>query len=344
MNIQKIIPTLLLFALCTALQAQGTATDSTGLPGDHLNLSAVLNLFKSSNSLEAFENSLNKEKSQINNLDLNEDGEVDYIRVVAHQSGDFHAIVLQVPINAAESQDVAIIEIEKTGKEQALLQIIGEEWLYGPNYIVEPFEESMNGGEGGPSATEGEWMRVVVNVWFWPSVRFVYRPGYRAWVSPWRWAYYPTWYRPWRPAPLRIYYPRTVVYRNSFHVVRTHRVVRAHRVYTPIRTYSPAVRTRTTTRVVRTNNGTVVSRNTTIKKRGASPTNKAVTTRKSTAVYHKNAGQRVSVSNRKTTVKGRNSQGAVRRTSSRTAVKKANGPNRVGVSKKKSTTVRRKRG
>ena len=335
MNIQQIKSSLFFIFFSVFLHAQSLDVDSTGLPGDHLSLSAVLEVFKSSSSLEDFERTLNEEKSQVNNLDLNEDGQVDYIRVVAHQSDDSHAIVLQVPINETESQDIAVIEIEKTGKEEALLQILGEELLYGPDHIVEPFEETTSGGNGGPSALEGDLVRIVVNVWFWPSVRFVYRPGYRVWVSPWRWAYYPGWYRPWRPAPWRIYYPRTVVYRSSFRVVGTHRVVRAHRIYTPVRTYSPAVRTRTTTtRVVKTNNGAVVSRNTTVKKQGVNPNNRAVATKKSTAVYHKNTGQKVAVSNRKTTVSSKNRQGAIRRTSSKTSVKKASGVNRRGVTQK----------
>ncbi|MEI7981883.1 MAG: hypothetical protein WCI71_09520, partial [Bacteroidota bacterium] len=48
-----------------------------GLPGDGLDLYAVLDLFQKSKTIEDFETSLNSEKTGINNLDLNLDGKVD---------------------------------------------------------------------------------------------------------------------------------------------------------------------------------------------------------------------------------------------------------------------------
>ena len=46
--------------------------DSTllGLPGDNLDLAAVLDLFQKSKTIEDFEKTLNLEKTKINNLDL----------------------------------------------------------------------------------------------------------------------------------------------------------------------------------------------------------------------------------------------------------------------------------
>src|SRR5688572_16950494 len=100
--------------------------DSLGLPGDGLNLQATLNLFKESKSPEEFEKKLNTKDNKVNNLDLNKDGKVDYIRVHDISKDNVHAIVLQVPVNAKESQDVAVIEIEKRGTESAALQIVGD--------------------------------------------------------------------------------------------------------------------------------------------------------------------------------------------------------------------------
>ena len=106
-----------------SIAAQGVnPTDSTGLPGDNFSLEGVLELFKQAVSPEDFEKMLNSESHYVNNLDLNEDGEIDYIRVVDHMEGDVHAIVLQAPISADESQDIAVIEIEKRGPEEAILQ------------------------------------------------------------------------------------------------------------------------------------------------------------------------------------------------------------------------------
>jgi len=262
-NIKSIILTLMavVFAACVSIAQE---EESTGLPGDNFSLEGALELFKKAESPEDFEKLLNTESNNVNNLDLNDDGEIDYVRVVDNMDGDVHAIVLQVAVNENESQDVAVIEVEKTGDEAAMLQIIGDEDVYGEQTIVEPFEAEANeNGKNGPNVTVA---RIVVNVWGWPSVRFVYRPGYRVWVSPWRWRQYPVWFSPWRPRPFHVWHPLAVVHRPHYHAVTTHRVVRAHAVYTPHRMGSKTVRTNTT--VVKTRKGTVKKTTTTTTKRG----------------------------------------------------------------------------
>jgi hypothetical protein len=220
----------MLFALSSKAQ-QEASVDSTGLPGDNFSLEGAIELFKQAGSLEEFEKLLNSENSKINNLDLNEDGEIDYIRVIDNKDGDVHAIILQVPVSENESQDIAVIEIEKDGAESAILQIIGNEDIYGEQVITEPFEEEAvkSNKDKGPAARFAP-VRIVVNVWLWPSVRFMYRPAYVVYVSPWRWRAYPTWWRPWRPAPWHRYHGWVRPYRAHYHVVHTHRVVRAHAI------------------------------------------------------------------------------------------------------------------
>jgi hypothetical protein len=58
-----------------------TEADTTllGLPGDNLDLYAVLDLFQKSKTIEDFEQSLNLQETGINNLDLDLDGKVDFI-------------------------------------------------------------------------------------------------------------------------------------------------------------------------------------------------------------------------------------------------------------------------
>ena len=264
---------LLLLSLPAWAQSDAAATDSTGFAGDHFSLEGAIELFKQSESPEDFEKRLNQKDNHVNNLDLNEDGETDYIRIIDHSEGDVHALVLQVPVSASESQDIAVIEIEKKGNDNAILQIVGDEDVFGEEVIAEPFEVAEKAEGKGPSA-DLSVDRLIVNVWFWPSVRFIYRPGYRLWVSPWRWAYYPRWWSPWRPYSWRVYHGYRIGFRTHVHVVRTHRVVRAHRIYTPRRTYSRVVRTRTvthrttvkrtkTTKVVRGPNGKVATKRST---------------------------------------------------------------------------------
>lgn len=293
---KQLIFTLAFTFLFTSLINAQTEAEPTGFDGDHFSLEGALDLFKQSSSLEDFEKKLNEEKNNINNLDLNEDGEIDYLRVEDKMDGDVHAIVIQAPVSEKENQDIAIIEIEKTGKETAILQIVGDEEVYGEQKIVEPFEEQVEqSGKGGPSA-DYEFRRVVVNVYFWTPVRFIYAPRYRPYVSPYRWRTYPRWWRPWRPVSFRVYHGFHARHYRHYHVVRTHRVVRAHRVYTPHRRTSTVVRKRTT--VVRTNkngNRVVRQKTTTVKKRNG----KNVKGRKSTTVVKKKGNQKAA--RRKTT-------------------------------------------
>ncbi len=246
---------LTLFVATMPLHAQGSSEeDSTGLPGDNFSLQGALEMFKKASSPEEFEKLLNTQDNHVNNIDLNGDGETEYVRVIDKMDKDVHAFILQVPVSEKESQDIAVIELEKTGDATAVVQIVGDEDIYGEQTIVEPNEgvsedEEVRGdeGKGRPHDTGYDnyaMPLVVVNVWTWPGVRFVYAPAYAAWVSPWRWRAYPVWWRPWRPLAWRVFHPFRMRYHPGFAVVRTHRVMLAHRVYTPVRKTSVIVRTR----------------------------------------------------------------------------------------------------
>src|SRR3977135_2000118 len=75
--------------------------DSTlsGLPGDNLDLYAVLDLFLKSKTIEDFEKSLNEQKTGINNLDLDLDKKVDFIKVVTKKDGDDFTFILQFAVS-----------------------------------------------------------------------------------------------------------------------------------------------------------------------------------------------------------------------------------------------------
>ena len=229
---QKIVGVILLLlnAALSTLAQETSSPDSTGLPGDHFSLEGALTLFSKASNIEDFEKALNTESNAVNNLDLNQDGDIDYLRVVDEADGDAHALIIQAVVNEKEVQDVAVIGIEKNGNDSAVLEITGDEELYGEELIVEPADEKESGGKGGPSPyaiSRG----VVVNVWLWPGVRFIYGPTYRPWISPYRWAYYPVWWKPWRVHPWRIHRNRCVVFHTGFRVVHVHRVNRAYGHY-----------------------------------------------------------------------------------------------------------------
>jgi hypothetical protein len=113
-------------------------SDSLGLQGDNLDLRAVLNIFKQSSNVEDFEKKLNSADTKVNNLDLNHDGQVDYLRVVDYNKDNLHSLVIQAPVSRVESQDVAVIQVEKKDDKTAHIQVVGDEALYGKNYIIEP--------------------------------------------------------------------------------------------------------------------------------------------------------------------------------------------------------------
>lgn len=259
--------------LATTYAQDAITADSTGLPGDQFSLPGALSLFKSSESPEAFEKALNEENNHVNNLDLDNDGQTDYVQVIDQSSENMHAFILRVAVSESESQDIAVIELEKTGDETATIQIVGDEEIYGEKTVVEPGkDEALNGlthfppagmmAVRGPSPSWSSPDQVIINVWRWPSVRFVFGPTYRVWVSPWGWRHHPKWWRPWRPYYWSAWAPICVRHRSNpaFIVVGVHRVGRVHAYYTPFRRTSVIVTRRYATpmrnyRVVRVRKG-----------------------------------------------------------------------------------------
>ena len=280
------------FCFSIASAQDQTGVDSTGLPGDNFSLQGALQLFRQAASPEAFEKALNDESNHVNNLDLNEDGDIDYIRVEDRSKNELHVLVLQAVVGDNDAQDIATIEIEKTGNEEAMLQIIGDEDIYGEEVIIEPTEDNDEKMEGrGPSYKPDVHMAIVVNVWAWPSVRFVYAPVYRPWVSPFRWRVYPAGWRPWRPLGWRIFHPFHVGFHRHYSVVHVHRTIHARAIYKPHRTSSVTVRTRHSAkignyRVTRTKTthtgprGNTVTKKTTTVKKGGEVQGKKTTVRR----------------------------------------------------------------
>jgi len=208
---------LLLFA-GKRVNAQENIKERLKLPGDNLNLFAVMNLFQESETLESFEKSLNSMDSKINNLDLNGDDQIDYIKVLDYAEGNDHTIVLQVAVNENENQDVAVFTVQKDNNNQVKIQLIGDEELYGKDYIIEPnygdntsSGETPNPGYKG-NVKNGNWQKepadriVRVEVSAWPLISYLFMPNYVVWRSPWYWGYYPPYWSAWRPYYWDYYY------------------------------------------------------------------------------------------------------------------------------------------
>ena len=241
MKTQRINRILVLFFLMTGwITVYGQRQSE--VPGDNFSLEGALELFKKSASPQEFEKLLNNADTKVNNLDLNGDGYIDYIRVIDMNEGNVHTFILQAVISQVQSQDIAVITLEKLANGKAVLQIIGDEDIYGIETIIEPTREVYTNA-GSTSS------RFVVNVWGWPSVRYIYGPYYSGWVSPWGWHHRPHWWHTWRPVAYYDYYPYWRSYRNYYSVCYTHRVVYAHRIYRPHRTTSVIVHKRHNDRI-----------------------------------------------------------------------------------------------
>jgi hypothetical protein len=227
---------LLLLALpCYPISAQEkvSTNEPASEAAESLNLVAFGELFKNSEDLQAFEKAVNNPDTGINNLDLDENDEVDFIRVVEEVADDTHLVVLQVPLGKDEFQDVATIEVEKSGENQYNLQIQGDESIYGADYYVTPAD---------------------VYIYRWPIINAIYRPLYRPYRSVFYFGSYPHWYRPYRPVSINVYRTRTVRFtaRPVFAITRTSRVrsiskVRYTRRSSTLVTKRARVTTRSTT-------------------------------------------------------------------------------------------------
>lgn len=199
-----------------------------------LDLYAVAELFKTSENLESFEQSLNHSETGINNLDLDQNGEVDFIRVTEKTADDTHLIILQTAISESELQDVATIAVERERGEKYNLQIQGDPELYGANYYVVPASNNFGA---------------------WNVVRGIFRPNYRAYVSPYGYRSLPRWWGVRHPVALNVYRARTVAFagRRNFVASRTVTVRTVNKVnYHPRAATVVTKKTTTTTVTPRT--------------------------------------------------------------------------------------------
>ncbi len=234
----------------TFVGAQDWPEEYLGLPGDNLNLYAVMDLFQESETLEGFERSLNDKNTMINNLDLNGDRLIDYITVSDYVDGDVHTIVLRAVLDRNDYQDVAVFIVELLRNGSVRIQLIGDEALYGKNYIVEPiYAETPNPGYTGKPAHR-ENINVVTTTYYdiaaWPLITYIYLPNYVVWRSSWYWGYYPVYWHPWNPYYWHYYYGYHYSWHHYYHKHYRHwnhyRYAGYHDFYHKrVRVYSPTV-------------------------------------------------------------------------------------------------------
>lgn len=180
-----------------------------------LDLQAVGAAFAQSSTVEQFEDLLNDASYMLNNLDLNNDGYVDYLRVLETVEGHNHLFLVQAVLAKDVYQDVCTL-VAEMATSQVYVQVIGAPYIYGPNFIVEPVFYS--------------------TPLIYAHLRIAH---YNPWRSPWHWDHFPPHYR--HPAPVYLTHYQAYVatymrnhrychefrYAEKYHYVDYDRVTRA---------------------------------------------------------------------------------------------------------------------
>lgn len=208
----KVLSLVALFLIgLTTLNAQDITTVEavSNDISNNLDLQAVASIFGDAKDLADFEKSLNDPEARISNLDLNEDGYVDYLRIVELTEERTHLILIQAVLGEDQFQDVATIEVEKDKSGQTHVQVVGDVFMYGEDFIIEPIYVH----------------RPVFFRTFW-------RPYYHPYHSAFYWGFYPHHFHYWRPFHTHVYVHHVHSFVNVHHTFHFVHHRRSHVAYT----------------------------------------------------------------------------------------------------------------
>lgn len=159
----------------------------------YLDLQAVGAAFAEANTVEEFERLLNSSRYMINNLDLNRDGYIDYLRVLETYQGYRHVFLIQACLAPSVFQDVATL-IAEWRSDRLYVEVIGDRYIYGYNYVVRP-----------------------VFVQRPPLWTVFGRPHYNPWFSPYHHGHFPSHYQYLKPIYLNHYQAYINTYMHNHH-------------------------------------------------------------------------------------------------------------------------------
>ena len=207
-----VVPWLLVPSFSYADETVTVTATNTDI-SENLDLRMVATLFGQAKDLEEFEQMLNNPDSAYSNLDLNGDGEVDYLRVVETANDNRHLVVIQAVLAKDIYQDVASIFVEKDPESEAVtVQVIGDEYIYGANYVIEPVYI----------------YRPYIYDWFWG-------PSWVCWHSPYYWGYWPGWWHSYHSIAHHLYWEH-MYWHHHYHPICSYRTAHhCHPHYAPMR-------------------------------------------------------------------------------------------------------------
>ena len=172
---------IVIFTLVSDRSSRGGQVKDLSPAAEGLDLKTVTALVNSAENADDLEKKINT--ADVNNLDLDGDGIVDYIRVEEYGSGESRGFSLVAKLSNGEEQEVATISVAKEG-ETHVTETHGNEQVYGNNHY-----HRHHGGNG--------------LFYFW---LFSSRSHYR---SSYGYGSYPRGYQPYAQQPTASYRQRT---------------------------------------------------------------------------------------------------------------------------------------
>jgi hypothetical protein len=182
---------------CSCGEKRNVTVNLTSQAADGLNLKALIPLVKKVKTGKELEKELNK-PGGINNLDLNNDKKVDYIKVQEYgnkNKGAWGFSLTTEPVKG-EVQEIGSIEMAKDEQnpQKANISVTGNEQIYGRNYHYNS-------------------TAALTSLMLWS---YFMRPTWRPYYSPYYYGYYPSYYRPYPIVSRSAYTTRTsTITRNS---------------------------------------------------------------------------------------------------------------------------------
>lgn len=186
-------------------RSYGSTVVSAGPASEGFDLKALPALVKNVSSAEELERKLN-EPGGINNLDLDGDNRVDFIKVTEYgNKKDQFGFSLTAEPAKGEVQEIATVEILKDDSaSQAHVRVAGNQQVYGPNTY---YRSSFGLGE-------------MLLLGYLLSPHTFYRPA-------WGYGYYPSYYRPYSMVGNNVYRDRG---RNYYGYTRSGSSYRVNKV------------------------------------------------------------------------------------------------------------------
>jgi len=165
MKTKLFLITGLLIAISFVLKAQITPYTYYD---ESLDLNITSLLFGKASSLQEFEQFLNDPRIQASNLDLNNDGYIDYLKVIGVYQHNKYIIQIQSTLGMNQYERIASIIVGNISYRNPSIQIQGNPAIYGRNYFLTPVYSQR------PNI-----------LWSFSTL------NYHTWESPYYWGYYP---------------------------------------------------------------------------------------------------------------------------------------------------------